>query len=252
MTRSPMVFSSCSVSGTAGRRLALVASLALAGLTGCASIPVGPIDESPSRVERSEASAAPIPTNLQATVLATETATVVKTAESAESTLDNTGTITVGSDGAETEWRAYIAFDLSALPRDAEIERAELLLDKSHNSGGRARSAPARIEVVKEAWSARALRWNAQPAVSKKGTLSHDLELARSVEKIDVTKLVQGWVEGSVASNGLRLSSSESAPFWKSFVGTTASEAAAGPRLIIFYRASLVPLGPGADAVASP
>lgn len=228
-----MASSSCWVWGIAGRSLAVAALCVVAGC----GIPVGQTASSSARpLSRSPSTET---TALQATILATSTATVVKLPGTSPDALLGLPVMTVGNDGAETAWRAYAWFDLSALARSARIESAELILASSNNAGGQAMTSTGHLKALATAWDATTLTWERQPPTAMSADLKIVLHRTQSEDRIDVTPLVSAWVSGELPNFGLRLETPAGNSFWKSYIGATTTDAARGPRLEIRYVASV-------------
>lgn len=95
--------------------------------------------------------------------------------------------------------QTFVQFDLSSLPRDADIERALLRLKPSRLADGE--SVEVRLGRVESAWLEGRVNWNNKPAITPGGpavTVS-DLDWV----EWDVTELAQRWLGGRLANHGL-------------------------------------------------
>src|SRR5580693_2733403 len=106
---------------------------------------------------------------------------------------------------------AYVQFNLSAVPTGATISKATLRLfvDAVATNGS------FNVYPVTSTWSESTLTWNTAPTLgtSVAGPISVTSASFEQFELINVTSLVQGWVSGTTANNGLALE----------LVGTTGS-----------------------------
>ena len=100
----------------------------------------------------------------------------------------------------------YLQFDLSALPTGAIVSKATLRLYLDSVSGN------GKIDAYQlgYAWNEGTLTYNNAPPMGASATGGHPIALGGSnldeFVLIDVTPLVQGWVEGAIPNDGLALS----------------------------------------------
>ncbi len=102
-------------------------------------------------------------------------------------------------------FNTYLQFNLAALPAGASVSKATLRLFVD--------SVPANgsfdVYPVESSWSESTLDYNNQPSLGASATGGHPIALTSSNVNdfvlIDVTTLVQEWVNQSVANNGIAL-----------------------------------------------
>jgi hypothetical protein len=117
--------------------------------------------------------------------------------------------IAVRNHGSDGEYRGYVRFDLSQLPEAAAIDKAVLRLFASDVD----RAGTVHVRPALESWSEETLTAdNAPPLgppVASFGIARRDRGRFVSV---DVTGLVQGWLSGAQANDGVALIGSDDAP----------------------------------------
>ena len=105
----------------------------------------------------------------------------------------------------QAETTSYVRFNLGALPGSAKIAKATLRLYVD------AVTAPGSFDVfqVSSGWSEPGVTFNTAPSLGASATGGQSIAIAKtSVNQfvlVDVTPLVQGWLDGSVPNYGLAL-----------------------------------------------
>lgn len=137
--------------------------------------------------------------------------------------------------------RSLILFSLADIPPSSTVENAtlDLYVTGSYDSPGRLMSAtPYRVT---EPWNEYAVTWNTQPAHAESYGSDSILDRYGMWAHFDVTALVQGWVDGSIANRGLVVRGREGSPGWRAFGSRTAAVSVGGkarwvgPRLALTY-----------------
>jgi hypothetical protein len=153
-----------------------------------------------------------------------------------DSALVDVPEVNVGSDGVESQWRAFVRFDTSAIPSRALVQSATLVLTAGDLQGGTDKSTQLRIYRVSEPWSPDRISWNNQPALED----GHESEVPvtrvdREV-RFDLTSLVIGWHRQAIDNRGLGIRvADETKSLWKGFRTVQAPGPVAGPRLEVRY-----------------
>jgi hypothetical protein len=101
--------------------------------------------------------------------------------------------------------RSYIKFNLGTLPTGVNVSKATLRLFVNQIA------APGSFDVyqLNSTWSESTLTYNNAPALGTSATGNHPVAFTSSSVNqfivIDITALVQGWMNGSIANDGLAL-----------------------------------------------
>jgi len=151
--------------------------------------------------------------------------------------LGSSDTIWVGEWAGGQRNRAYLQFDLSAIPTTAVVLDVELAL-YYHNS-----SAAQPVDIgayeVTSSWNEGTITWNVQPTSAP--TLAHVRTVPAAVTNYFMSwyidDLVQGWIDGSIANYGVVLKDIDETTT-KACKGFYASDWTYGPRrpkLVISY-----------------
>lgn len=141
---------------------------------------------------------------------------------------------------------ALLRFSLSSIPAGSTIHSASLQLYLT--SGG---SSAKTLDIYRatEAWSFSSVTWNSRPNTTccygstSVGTTS-GLYYAW-----DITSLVDGWVNGSYANNGLAVRGPSGSSWFKSFATLSTSNQ---PRLVINYTAPTPTPAPTSTGTVTP
>jgi hypothetical protein len=100
---------------------------------------------------------------------------------------------------------AFIKFDLSALPVGASVSKATLRLYVD----AFAKAGSFDVYEVDTSWSENTLTYNTAPPLGPSATGFHPIAVASSNANsfllLDITPLVQSWLNGMVVSNGVAL-----------------------------------------------
>jgi hypothetical protein len=141
--------------------------------------------------------------------------------------------------------QSFVAFDLTALPVDAIIERAELRL---YFNGHYAGSNSVDVGQVEGAWDETTLTWNNQPSIAWTGPSAEVNDAAGDIGW-DVTEMARSWHAGQAENYGFGLRSLT--PGGKQFWSREALNGLP-PRLVITYSLPAVPPGPVPDSGDAP
>ena len=100
---------------------------------------------------------------------------------------------------------SYIRFDLSGIPANATVQKAVLRLFVSGAPG----SGSFDVYQINTVWTETTLTWNNKPALGASATGGHPVPLdytyLQKFVLVDITSLVQQWVNGTTANNGVAL-----------------------------------------------
>lgn len=144
--------------------------------------------------------------------------------------------------------RSLIKFDLSDLPANAAVLSAELrVYYKAYwDYPDRARTVTAH-RIIGD-WTELEVTWNNKPSL---GTAYGSVDIPANEDwgwrGLDVRDLVQGWVNGSIANQGVMLCGPEASgadSSWRSFY---TREGAYAPQLVISYLAATAISQPPAE-----
>ena len=100
-------------------------------------------------------------------------------------------------------YNSYAQFNLSSLPTGAIVQKATLRLYVDSVSG------KGQIDIYEAltAWNEALVNYNNQPATGPSATNNHPISLSTSSLNqfviVDITSLVQGWVNGTIPNNGI-------------------------------------------------
>jgi hypothetical protein len=139
-----------------------------------------------------------------------------------------------------TQTKAYIQFDLAALPSTAVITSAWLELYYDYTSA----AVPASIGAYRVigTWTESGpsgITWNNQPAIAAtaEDTVVVPAAVTNNFLFWNIGNLVQSWVDGSVANRGVSLADTDltTAEAWKGFSSSDNGVAAQNPKLEINY-----------------
>jgi hypothetical protein len=101
------------------------------------------------------------------------------------------------------EYRSLVYFDLSALPVDAEVTKATLILfQENTGSQDRYRVWP---QAIWQDWEENGVTWNKQPEAYSLGDPESFLTTESGLKEWDVTAIVQSWAIGEIQNHGIRL-----------------------------------------------
>lgn len=146
-----------------------------------------------------------------------------------------TSSIFVRNSGAGGERHAFLRFDLAPLPAGTVVNKATLRLwVAAVNDDG-----PVDIRVVSDAWDEATLSASTAPALGPVvGSLSLSAADQDHFVTADVTPLVQGWLDGSIADFGIALLPTSADPVRVSFDSKEATGTSHAPEL------EVAPVGP--------
>ena len=125
--------------------------------------------------------------------------------------------------------RAHLQFDVSILPTDAVIVNADLKLYQYQTIG--TESFVIGLHQVTESWEENMITWNNQPDYlpSPESTITVTIG-ALTWLSWDITSLLQGWLDGSIANYGVVLKDTDE-PLGDTFIRCYSSDYLANPTL---------------------
>jgi len=125
--------------------------------------------------------------------------------------------------------RAHLQFDVSILPTDAVIVNADLKLYQYQTIG--TESFVIGLHQVTESWEENMITWNNQPDYlpSPESTITVTIG-ALTWLSWDITTLLQGWLDGSIANYGVVLKDTDE-PLGDTFIRCYSSDYPANPTL---------------------
>ncbi len=125
--------------------------------------------------------------------------------------------------------RAHLQFDVSILPTDAVIVNADLKLYQYQTIG--TESFVIGLHQVTESWEENMITWNNQPDYlpSPESTITVTVG-ALTWLSWDITSLLQGWLDGSIANYGVVLKDTDE-PLGDTFIRCYSSDYLANPTL---------------------
>lgn len=137
---------------------------------------------------------------------------------------------------------SFIRFNLSGVPANTSVSKAvlRLFVDAVGTAGS------FDVFAVDSAWSEQSLTWKAQPSIGPSATDGARIAVNTSSKgqfiMVDVTGLVQSWISGAVANNGLALELTSSAGLF-SFDSKEAEQTSHEPELLIMPSGPVGPQG---------
>jgi len=125
--------------------------------------------------------------------------------------------------------RAHLQFDVSILPTDAVIVNADLKLYQYQTIG--TESFVIGLHQVTESWEENMITWNNQPDYlpSPESTITVTIG-ALTWLSWDITSLLQGWLDGSIANYGVVLKDTDE-PLGDTFIRCYSSDYLTNPTL---------------------
>lgn len=125
--------------------------------------------------------------------------------------------------------RAHLQFDVSILPTDAVIVNADLKLYQYQTIG--TESFVIGLHQVTESWEENMITWNNQPDYlpSPESTITVTIG-ALTWLSWDITSLLQGWLDGSIANYGVVLKDTDE-PLGDTFIRCYSSDYLVNPTL---------------------
>ncbi len=128
---------------------------------------------------------------------------------------------------------SYVKFDLSSLPDDAEVLDAEI-----HLYSIAAPDAPSTVKMYRVigTWIESSVTWNTRASykdfTKTQGLIDSLVISSAGWHEWDATSIVEDWLDGSKANNGVAFETNENLPRFRS------DESAYKPRLYILYQTS--------------
>lgn len=142
-------------------------------------------------------------------------------------------TLFVGAD-PRGEGRAFLMFDLEAIPRGAEIIAAKLVLTVAVTGDGELELA---MGAAQDAWTPETLTWTTQPLIAEATLQIQATQKSSSQDAFEVVDLVQAWHSAELPNHGLVLKGLPSNPVaFRSYHTVKSGNLHNGPRLELIYR----------------
>ncbi len=134
--------------------------------------------------------------------------------------------------------RSYLKFDLSGIPATSIVTSADLGL-RYDGDGASATTGPVGAYRVISTWDEGTITWDNQPNCAASPVDSIPVPVYTSTIWLywEVDSLVQNWVDGSVANNGVMLADTDESTVedYKNFRSSDHATATDRPKLIIQY-----------------
>ena len=149
----------------------------------------------------------------------------------------NTSNLVVGRSAAEflPLYRTYIRFNFGAIPTSAVLTSAQLRLSLQAAEG----SGTMAVEVRRalETWTATTIVWDTQPARGPAVATISLSPVVGSTAIFNLASLVQGWVSGLTANNGLVLQAADetTAGRTRTFASNNHPTTGLRPQLVVTY-----------------
>jgi hypothetical protein len=144
----------------------------------------------------------------------------------------------VSGDGAGARCRAYLQFNVSAIPSTAVILQANLGLYYTYESVT-ATAGPAGAYGVTSSWDEATITWDDQPSVASTVLDTYSIPAVHTSSFLfwDIKALVRNWVDGSVTNYGVALMDTDESSYegWKGLVTSDSGTASQRPKLGIQY-----------------
>lgn len=142
-------------------------------------------------------------------------------------------TLLIGAD-SHGEGRAFLMFDLEAIPRGAEIIAAKLVLTVAVSGDEELEIA---MGAAQEAWTPETLTWSAQPLIAEDTLQIQATQKSSPQDAFDVVDLVQAWHNAELPNHGLVLKGLPLNPVaFRSYHTVKSGNLHNGPRLELIYR----------------
>lgn len=133
--------------------------------------------------------------------------------------------------------RAYLKFDLSDIPDDAVIVKANVELYYFKSTGSVA--APIGAYSVEESWTESSITWNNQPDSAATPEYIYNVPSSPTNSFLfwRIEDLVKGWFDDSIPNYGIVLMDTDESTIeaWKSFYSSDWGNASQRPRLVVTY-----------------
>ena len=140
----------------------------------------------------------------------------------------------------------YIQFSLEGIPANASVQKATLQLYVNQVLG----TGSFDVYELDSGWGQNTLTYANAPALGTSATANNPVAIPETADQfilIDVTQLVQGWVNGTIPNNGLALSMTTPAGGLL-FDSKEATQTSHMPELQVVLNSPGAPQGPGGVA----
>lgn len=143
--------------------------------------------------------------------------------------------------------RSFLAFDLSPIPTGSQVLKARLSLYEYHKEGAAiseghshvSGSNAFQLRRVTESWQENTICWNNQPTTTTEHmvTAPQDTSASQDYVNIDVTNMVQYWVNNPTANHGILLKLVDEWPYRSILFATSDCPIAEKrPKLVVSYK----------------
>jgi len=147
--------------------------------------------------------------------------------------------LNVGKNADDTMERILIKFDLSFIPKGSNIISSNLNIDLDYDASETGYETTITPYAISDSWDVSTINWNNQPAINDVITGTSANVSTSGVYSWTVTELVNKWVNGGLANNGILLKTEEiDVDENKGFVSSSENEPekqALKPILVIQY-----------------
>ena len=156
------------------------------------------------------------PVTIDPSFISTGTVRDSYVASNATSTNYNDETLKFGLSTAGVKWRSYAWWDTPALPEAGSITRAQVRVYNNATNSCAAQPVYA-YPITTPSWTNPGTTWNVQPSVNTSATYAGGASFAHGTDPgcpnatdyIDVTKMTQAWVAGTLPNYGMSIRASE-------------------------------------------
>ena len=131
----------------------------------------------------------------------------------------NSAYIYAGKVSSSQTYRGLLEFDLASIPADAVVDQATLTLYCRKLSTA---SATLYLYRVTKGWGESSVTWNSQPATGSQVEGTLNLATSRyQAKEVELTALVQAWVEGSQVNQGVMVKEGGSTAYGQCYSSDT-------------------------------
>jgi hypothetical protein len=140
--------------------------------------------------------------------------------------------------------KSLLQFDLSSIPINSNIIKAELSLyhNSATGSAGQAGINASKLKKITSPWGEKDVTWSTAPSVAEDGaiTLASSTSSTQNYSNIDLTSLVREWRSNPFSNYGLMLELIDQSLFNSmKFCSSDVDDSTKRPKLVITYGASI-------------
>lgn len=161
--------------------------------------------------------------------------------ENRSSKIFDIGGVAWTSGGNTNLTRTLLDFDLNSIPSGVKIDSAKLFLFGNPNNTIGANVAPNNLELyrITSNWNQNTVTWRNQPTfdLSNKVSLSSSIGKDYSDTQINITPLIQSYLDNKNQSFGFMIKLSNEVPYrLRIFASSKVSNSTLHPKLEIYYK----------------